>query len=61
MYQVIWKTWKSKVDKLDTGKLETALVDSIKLSNGVKNNVFKKMYIMLRSEILKMKYLILLS
>ena len=33
---------KSKVDKLDTGKLETNPVDLSKLSNVVKNNVVKK-------------------
>ena len=46
---------KSKVDKLDSGKLETTSVDVSKLSN-----VVKKMYTMLRSKILKLKYLILL-
>ena len=33
---------KSKVDNLDTGKLETNPVDLSKLSNVVKNNVVKK-------------------
>ena len=33
---------KSKVDKLDIGKLEHTLVDLNKLSNVVKNTVFKK-------------------
>ena len=33
---------KSKVDKLDTGKLETTPVDLSKLSNVVKNDVVKK-------------------
>ena len=33
---------KSKVDKLDIGKLETAPVDLCKLSNLVKNDVVKK-------------------
>ena len=33
---------KSKVDKLDTGKLETTPVDLSKLSNLVKNDVVKK-------------------
>ena len=39
---------KSKVDKLDVDKLVPAPVDLIKLSNAVKNDVVKKMYIMLR-------------
>ena len=33
---------KSKVDKLDIGKLETAPVDLSKLSNVVQNDVVKK-------------------
>ena len=33
---------KSKLDKLDTGKLETAPVDLIKPSNTAKNDVIKK-------------------
>ena len=33
---------KTKVDKLDTGKLKTIPVDLSKLSNVVKNEVFKK-------------------
>ena len=33
---------KSKVDKLDIGKLETTPVDLRKLSNVVKNDVVKK-------------------
>ena len=33
---------KSKVDKLNIAKLETTLVDLSKLSNVVKNDVFKK-------------------
>ena len=52
---------KSRVDKLDIGKSETTPVDLSKLSNVVKYDVVKKMYIMLRSNILKMKYLILLT
>ena len=32
---------KSKVDKLDIGKLETTQVDLSKLSNVVKNNIVK--------------------
>ena len=42
---------KSKVDKLDIGKLETTPVDLSELSDAVKNDVVKKdiyIYIMLR-------------
>ena len=39
---------KSKVDKLDIRKLETALVDLSKLSNVVKNDVAKRLNIILR-------------
>ena len=54
---------KSKVDKLDFGKLETIPVDLSKLSNVVKMMFLKYwiLNIMLRSKILKMKYLILLT
>ena len=52
---------KSKLDKVDIGKLDTTPVDLSKLSNAVKNDVVKKMNIMLRSKILKIKYLILLT
>ena len=48
---------KSKVDKLDINKLANDPVDLSKLSNVVKNNV----KIMLRSNILKIKYLVLLT
>ena len=52
---------KSKVDKLDVDKLVPVPVDLSKLSDVVKNDVVKKMYIMLRLKILKIKYLILLT
>ena len=52
---------KSKVDELDVDKLVPVPVDLSKLSDVVKNDVFKKMYIMLRSKIVKRKYLILLN
>ena len=54
---------KSKVDKLDFGKLETIPVDLSKLSNVVKMMFLKYwiLNIMLRSKILKIKYLILLT
>ena len=52
---------KSKVNKLDVNKLVPVSVDLSKLSDLVKIDVVKKMYIMLRSKILKMKYLTLLT
>ena len=60
MYQLIYNL-KSKVDKLDADKLVPVLVDLSKLSDVVKNYDVKKMYIMLRSKLLKIKYLILLT
>ena len=51
----------SKVDKLGIDKLVTVLVNLSKLSDIVKNDAVKKMYIMLRLKILKTKYLILLT
>ena len=50
---------KSNVDKLDIGKLETTPVYLSKLSNVVKMMFLKRLNIMLRSKILKIKYLIL--
>ena len=52
---------KMKKDKLDIEKLETTLVDLSKLSNVVKMMLLKRLNIMLRSKILKIKYLILLA
>ena len=52
---------KSEVDKLDVDKLVPVTVDLSKLSNVVKMMLLKKMYVMLRSKILKIKYLILLT
>ena len=52
---------KMKVDKFDVDKLVPVSVDLSKLSDAVKNDVVKKMHIMLRSRILKTKYLILLT
>ena len=52
---------KSKVDKIDVGKLVTVPVDSSKLRDAVKMMLLKKLYIMLRSKILKIKCLILLT
>ena len=52
---------KSKVDKLDVDKLVPVPVDLSKLSDAVKNGVAKKMYIKLRSKMLKVKNLILLT
>ena len=51
--------FKSKFDKLEVDKLVPVPVDLSKLGDVAKNDV-KKMYIMLRSKILKIKYLILL-
>ena len=51
---------KSKVDKLDVDKLVPVPVDLGMLSDVVENNL-KKMHIMLRSKILKIKYLILIT
>ena len=52
---------KSKVDKLDAHKLMPVPVDLSKLNNVVKMVLLIKMYIILRSKILKIKYLILLT
>ena len=52
---------KSKVVKLDIGKLETTPVDLSNLSDVVKMMLLKKMYIMQRSKTLTTKYLILLT
>ena len=47
--------FKSKVDKLDVDKLVPVPIDLSKLRDVVKNDVVKKMYIMLRSKVLKIK------
>ena len=52
---------KSKVDKFDVDKLVAVPVDLSKLSDKVKMMLLKKMYIMLRSKVLKIKHLILLT
>ena len=52
---------KPDADKLDIDKSEPVLVDLSKLSDIVKNDVVKKMYILLRSKIWKVKYLTLLT
>ena len=49
---------KSKVEKSGVDKLVFVLVVLSKLSNVVKIRLLKRIYIMLRSEILKIKYLI---
>ena len=49
---------KSDLDKLYIDKLLSVPVDLSKLSYVVKNNVVKNLYIMLRSKLLKIKYLI---
>ena len=52
---------KGKVDKLDVHKLVLIPVDLSKLSDAVKIMLLKKMYIMLRSKSLKIKYQIFLT
>ena len=54
-------SYKSNVDKLDIDKLVPVPVYLSKLSDVVKMMLLKKMYIMLKSKILKIKYLILLT
>ena len=56
-----WNNLKGKVDKLDVDKLVPVPVDLRKLRDVVKNDVVKKMYLMIRSKILKIKYLKLLT
>ena len=52
---------KRKVDKLDVDELVPVPVGLGKLNDEIKNDVVKKMYIMLRSKLLRIKYLILLT
>ena len=52
---------KNKVDKLDIDKLVLVPVDLSKLSKIVKNYVVRKDIYNIRSRILKIKYLILLT
>ena len=52
---------KGKVNKLDVNKLVPSPVDLSKLIDVVKLMLLKKMYVILRSKLLKMKYLILLT
>ena len=52
---------KSKLDKLDIDKLVPVPFDLSKLSDAVKDDIAKKMYVMLRLKILKIKHLILLT
>ena len=51
---------KSNIDRLNVDKVVPVPLDLSKLSDAVKNDVLKK-DIMLRSKILKIKYLILLT
>ena len=46
---------KTKIDRLNVDILVPVPVDLSKLSDVVQNDVVKKMYVMLRSKILKMK------
>ena len=48
-----------KLSELDADKLKSVPTDLIKLSNVLKNDVVKKKVIMLRSKILKIKYVVL--
>ena len=50
---------KRKVDKLDVDELVPDPVGLSKLNDEIKNDAVKKMYIMLRSKLLRIKYLIL--
>ena len=50
-----------KSEKLDIDKLTPAPTDLSKLSNVIKMILLKKMFMMLRSKILKIKYLVLLT
>ena len=52
---------KNKVDKLDVDTFVPVPVDLSKLSDIVKMMLLKKMYVILRSKILKIKYPILLT
>ena len=52
---------KSKVDKLDVDEVPPASEDLSKLSDVVKMKFLKRQIIMLRSRILKIKYLLLLT
>ena len=52
---------KNKIDKLDVVKLVPVPVELSKLSDLVKDYVVRKMYLMLKSKIWKIKYLILLT
>ena len=52
---------ESKVGKLNVDQLVPVPDDLSKLNDVVKNDIVKKMYIMVRSNILKIKYLILLT
>ena len=52
---------KSKVDKLDVRKLVPVPVNSSKLSDEAKNDVVKNRYMILRLNIFRIKYLILLT
>ena len=50
-----------KLEKLDIDKMTPALTDLRKLSSVVKMMLLKKMFMMLKSKILKIKYLVLLT
>ena len=52
---------KSKVDKWDVHMLTNAPNDLSKLSNAAKNDAVRKMYMMLRSKVVKVIYPVLLT
>ena len=52
---------KREVEKFGVDKLVPAPLDLSKLSNAVKNDIVKKMYIMIRSKKLKIKYQMILT
>ena len=57
----IWSKLNCKVEKINVDKLLPVPLDLSKLSDAVKNYIVKEMFIMIRSKILKIKYLTLLT
>ena len=57
----IWSKLNCKAEKINVDKLLPVPLDLSKLGDVVKNYVVKEMFIMLRSKILKIKYLTLLT
>ena len=52
---------KREVEKFGVDKLVPVPIDLSKLSDAVKNDIVKKMYVMLRSKKLKIKYQMFLT